>query len=338
MSNSKSVKNYAVTLVLVVLLGFLGGHRFYVGKVGTGLLFFFTGGFFLIGWIVDIFTVAFGNFTDKTGSFVRPQGQREVNNDMTDDTSTNDATSKTPKKKVPTWVWIVAGVLVFGLILQSCGGDDTTPDAEPEATVSDSTEEAPAPAETPDEAEEEPEAEREPFDDVVYTGSGDSILQIELPGGPDSVGIATITHSGRSNFSIWSLDQNLEQTGLLVNEIGNYAGTVPFNLASGETITAFEIGADGPWVVTLRDILTVREAPQGSSTTGEGSDVLLYRGDATVATITHEGDSNFSIWSYGQGTDLLVNEIGNYTGQVRWQAGLALIEIGADGSWSISLD
>jgi TM2 domain-containing membrane protein YozV len=72
MSNSKSVKNYAVTLVLVVLLGFLGGHRFYVGKVGTGLLFFFTGGFFLIGWIVDIFTVAFGNFTDKTGSFVRP--------------------------------------------------------------------------------------------------------------------------------------------------------------------------------------------------------------------------------------------------------------------------
>lgn len=249
MSNSKSVKNYAVTLVLVVLLGFLGGHRFYVGKVGTGLLFLFTGGFFFIGWIVDIFTVAFGNFTDKTGSFVRPQGQREANNDMTDDTSTNntstnDARSETPKKKVPTWVWIVAGVLVFGLIVQSCGGDDTTPDAEPDATVSDSADEESAPAETPEEVEPEPEAEREPFDDVVYTGSGDSILQIELPGGPDSVGIATITHSGRSNFSIWS---------------------------------------------------------------------------------------------YGEGSDLLVNEIGNYTGQVRWQAGLALIEIGADGSWSISL-
>lgn len=338
MSNSKSVKNYAVTLVLVVLLGFLGGHRFYVGKVGTGLLFLFTGGFFLIGWIVDIFTVAFGNFTDKTGSFVRPQGQREGKNDMTDDKSTNDVSSETPKKKVPTWVWIVAGVLVFGLILQSCGGEDTAPNAEPDASVSDTAAEDPAPAETPDEVEPEPEADREPFDDVVYTGSGDSILQIELPGGPDSVGIATITHSGRSNFSIWTLDQNLDQTGLLVNEIGNYAGTVPFNLASGETITAFEIGADGPWVVTLRDILTVREAPQGASTTGQGSDVLLYRGATTVATITHEGDSNFSIWSYGQDTDLLINEIGNYTGQVRWQAGLALIEIGADGSWSISLE
>jgi TM2 domain-containing membrane protein YozV len=72
MRNIKSVKNYTVTVLLVLLLGFVGGHRFYAGKVGTGLLFLFTAGFFAIGWIIDIFTVAFGNFTDKTGSFIRP--------------------------------------------------------------------------------------------------------------------------------------------------------------------------------------------------------------------------------------------------------------------------
>jgi TM2 domain-containing membrane protein YozV len=72
MSNSKSIKNYPVTLVLVLLTGFVGGHRFYVGKVGTGVLFLLTGGVFFIGWIIDIFTVSFGNFTDKTGRFVRP--------------------------------------------------------------------------------------------------------------------------------------------------------------------------------------------------------------------------------------------------------------------------
>jgi TM2 domain-containing membrane protein YozV len=72
MSNSKSVKNYAVMLVLVLVLGVVGGHRFYAGKVGTGILFLFTGGLFAIGWIIDIFTVSFGNFTDKTGSFLRP--------------------------------------------------------------------------------------------------------------------------------------------------------------------------------------------------------------------------------------------------------------------------
>jgi len=74
-SNSKSVKSYTATLVLVLLFGIFGGHRFYAGKVGTGLLFLFTAGFFAIGWVIDIFTVAFGNFTDKSGSFIRPKSK-----------------------------------------------------------------------------------------------------------------------------------------------------------------------------------------------------------------------------------------------------------------------
>ena len=72
MDNHKSVKNYYVTLVLVILLGGFGIHRIYVGKVGTGVLYFFTAGLFIIGWVIDIFTVVFGNFTDKTGRFIRP--------------------------------------------------------------------------------------------------------------------------------------------------------------------------------------------------------------------------------------------------------------------------
>lgn len=73
MSNAKSVKSYTVTLLLALGLGYVGAHRFYAGKVGTGLLFLFTFGFFGIGWIIDIFTVAFGNFTDKSGQFIRPK-------------------------------------------------------------------------------------------------------------------------------------------------------------------------------------------------------------------------------------------------------------------------
>lgn len=72
MDNHKSIKNYYVTLVLVILLGGFGIHRIYVGKVGTGVLYFFTAGLFIIGWVIDIFTVVFGNFTDKTGRFIRP--------------------------------------------------------------------------------------------------------------------------------------------------------------------------------------------------------------------------------------------------------------------------
>ena len=72
MASPTSSKNYAAALIFAILLGFFGAHRFYVGKVGTGFLYVFTAGLFGIGWIVDIFTVLFGNFTDKTGSFVRP--------------------------------------------------------------------------------------------------------------------------------------------------------------------------------------------------------------------------------------------------------------------------
>lgn len=36
------------------LFGFLGAHRFYYGRPLTGILWFFTGGLFLIGWIIDL--------------------------------------------------------------------------------------------------------------------------------------------------------------------------------------------------------------------------------------------------------------------------------------------
>jgi TM2 domain-containing membrane protein YozV len=39
------------------LLGFLGMHRFYYGKPITGTIWFFTGGLFLIGWIIDLFLI-----------------------------------------------------------------------------------------------------------------------------------------------------------------------------------------------------------------------------------------------------------------------------------------
>lgn len=50
-------KDKWVAFVLAFVLGFLGAHRFYEGKVGTGLLWLFTGGLFGIGWLVDWITI-----------------------------------------------------------------------------------------------------------------------------------------------------------------------------------------------------------------------------------------------------------------------------------------
>lgn len=56
-----------VALILCVVVGVFGVHRFYVGKIGTGILYVFTGGLFGIGWLVDIILIACGTFTDASG-------------------------------------------------------------------------------------------------------------------------------------------------------------------------------------------------------------------------------------------------------------------------------
>ena len=47
-------KNKWVAILLCIFLGCVGGHKFYEGKVGLGILYLFTGGLFFIGVIVDL--------------------------------------------------------------------------------------------------------------------------------------------------------------------------------------------------------------------------------------------------------------------------------------------
>ncbi|MYN17014.1 NINE protein [Rugamonas sp. FT107W] len=63
----RSDKDYVVTVLLCFFLGFLGVHRFYVGKIGTGLLMLFTFGGFGIWALIDFIMVVLGSFTDSDG-------------------------------------------------------------------------------------------------------------------------------------------------------------------------------------------------------------------------------------------------------------------------------
>ena len=69
----RSEKDWLVALILSVVVGALGVHRFYVGKIGTGLLWLFTGGCFGIGWLVDLIMIAWGKFRDKKGFVLTPR-------------------------------------------------------------------------------------------------------------------------------------------------------------------------------------------------------------------------------------------------------------------------
>jgi len=58
---------YAGLLCLGWCVGISGLQRFYVGKIGTGLLWLFTGGLLGIGQLIDVILILAGQFTDKQG-------------------------------------------------------------------------------------------------------------------------------------------------------------------------------------------------------------------------------------------------------------------------------
>lgn len=65
-----SQKSGNTTLLIASFLGSFGIHRFYVGKVGTGILMLFTFGGLGIWAFIDVIMIACGNFTDKTGQYL----------------------------------------------------------------------------------------------------------------------------------------------------------------------------------------------------------------------------------------------------------------------------
>lgn len=62
-----SRKSKSVALLLCVFLGGLGAHRFYVGKIGMGIVYLCTLGLFGLGWLIDIILILSGNFQDEFG-------------------------------------------------------------------------------------------------------------------------------------------------------------------------------------------------------------------------------------------------------------------------------
>jgi TM2 domain-containing membrane protein YozV len=67
-----SPKNYLATVLLAFFLGTLGIHRFYVGKIGTGILMILTAGGLGIWQLIDLIVALFGQFKDKEGRYIKP--------------------------------------------------------------------------------------------------------------------------------------------------------------------------------------------------------------------------------------------------------------------------
>lgn len=163
---------------------------------------------------------------------------------------------------------------------------------------------------------------------IRLRGRGDDVISVRKP---DEPMIAIIKHTGDSNIIVTAWDGSMRQG--LVNEIGNYNGTVALDF-DGQHTDEIEVQADGSWTI---DIQALSSAPAiYGSKSGTGDAVLIVGSLSSPVDVSHTGDSNFIVTAWGSFRDGMVNEIGNYSGTVRLPNDALILEIIADGRWSIS--
>lgn len=212
--------------------------------------------------------------------------------------------------------------------------EGATPTTSVEPTFTPSATDTPSPVST---EEPTPEPTAGPaFETIKLSGKGTKVPKFSIP--EDAAAIATITNKGTSNFVVWTVGTDGSTQDLLVNTIGSYRGTVLFDTDTHSV--AFKVESNGSWTIAIEPVTSARSWDGSSSLAGKGDDVVLVQPAASgfvTVNITHKGSSNFVIWVYSlDGRDLLVNEIGNYSGENIIPDSTVLLQVQADGSWTVT--
>ena len=73
-----SDKSLAAAAILCFFFGFFGVHRFYAGKVGSGIAMVFTLGGFGIWVFADFISILAGSFKDIENKLIKPKRHRNI--------------------------------------------------------------------------------------------------------------------------------------------------------------------------------------------------------------------------------------------------------------------
>ena len=231
--------------------------------------------------------------------------------------------------------WMAFAALVVVLTACSTMGGTTSP-TQPPSTI-DMRDNPSGGSGATEASSAEPTDQPVTFKALAFKGRGDKVVKFKIP--EDAAATAAFTHTGSSNFVVESLAADGSTNDLLVNEIGRFKGTRLFD-ADGHSV-AFKIDADGAWTVAIKPVSQARAWNLAAPLSGAGDDVIRVTGSIdglASSVIKHTGGSNFVVTAYSSdGRDLLINEIGKYSGEVVMPSGLLLLEIEADGKWSVSV-
>jgi hypothetical protein len=240
------------------------------------------------------------------------------------------------------WPWLFGGVgALILLAVSACGGADSTGATAPSPTAARAapgtaaTAAPVAPTAKPAAAPAANQFDKTYGTFAVTSAQGSSDAVVNLPAGAKT-GLLTAMYTGATNFVVEQLDSSNQVTDLLVNTIGNYSGVTAFGV-QGEART-LKITAGGAWTVKLA---AISSAPGiGAHASGSGDAVYLWTGRAANWAISNQGSENFVVQTRDAslfGGDLLVNEIGAYTGTVPVTQGPAVVQITSNGAWTLSV-
>lgn len=170
---------------------------------------------------------------------------------------------------------------------------------------------------------------------ITYTGSGDSVLEIESI----KEGYVFYIEGNKSSrhFAVKGYDANGKSTGLFVNTTDTYKGITIDSTLSTVTL---EISAVGSWSVELRPFGRLDTISKGETLKGSGDDVILVLSYGNTADISgNAGEHHFAVKSYGKnGNNLMVNTTDKYRGTVMLKNAPTLLEVNAEGDWSITFN
>ena len=231
----------------------------------------------------------------------------------------------------------LSGILL--LALASCGNTaDTSLESNSESSASVSSSvivDESAPQEVEEDQSEEPEEEVSIPDHVVYSGTGDDVVQITPPEGKYVFRITGNQEEG--HFSVKAYDSFAEYIDLLVNTTSQYSGVT---YDPTQSTAMLEVGATGDWTIELVSIYTMDALISGNSISGEGDAVLQVFAPVLTADIQgNDASAHFSVKSYdmdGGYLDLLVNTTDPYSGTVMMGLDVSTLVISAEGPWTIT--